>query len=126
MLFPQPLKLLFSLVSALAPPYISRRQELNGLKELGNDFSLISIHSKRFLESPSFGVCCCLFGDVKDEANWINNSVQWGIVASMLSEPECACIIGEIIAERVFAVVDVVKILALSVAFSFSAYPQNL
>jgi hypothetical protein len=45
----------------------------------------------------------------------------------MLFEPECACIIGEIIGEReCFAVVDVVSILALSIAFSFSAYPQNL
>lgn len=101
MLLPQPLKLLFTLVSA-SPAYISRRQELPGPKELGNDFSFISMHSKRFLESPSFGVCCCLFWDVKAEANWINNSVQWGIVASMLFEPECACIIGEIIGERVF------------------------
>lgn len=59
-LFPKPLKLLFSLVSGL-PPYTRRRQELKGGKELGDDFSFISMNSKRFLESPSFGVCCCLF-----------------------------------------------------------------
>lgn len=61
-----------------------------------------AVNSKRFLESPSFWAHCHLFQDLKNETNWINNSVQWSRVAFMLFEPECACIIGEIIGERVF------------------------